>query len=355
MAGETRSPRPGEALDTEAVAGFLRSVLTDCEGPVRISQFPGGASNLTYLVTVGDRELVLRRPPFGTRARTAHDMQREYRVLSALHPVFPYCPRPVAACEDPAVIGEPFYVMERLSGTILRRELPPGLSLEPAAATALCRNLIDVHLELHNVDYRAAGLESFGKPAGYVERQVSGWSKRYRAARTDDVPDNEGLMSWLAGEMPADDPRPGVIHNDYKFDNVVLDSGPDGLRITGVLDWEMATLGDPLMDLGCSLAYWIEAGDPPRMAAARMMPTHLPGMLSRGELVAYYLERAGRADVDFRFYYAFGLFRLAAIVQQIYFRYVRGETADDRFAAFGGLCALLSGRADAVARGSAAI
>ena len=286
-ADEARAPRPGEELDDTAVAAYLREAVPNVEGPVSIRQFPGGASNLTYLVSVGDRELVLRRPPFGTRAKTAHDMDREYRILTALHPVYPYCPKPVAACDDPAVLGEPFYVMERIRGTILRRELPPDVCLTTDEAAALCRNLMDVHLELHEVDYVAAGLAEFGKPAGYVRRQVEGWSRRYRAALTDDVPDNEALMDWLASGQPPDDPRPGLIHNDYKFDNVVLNPGPEGLRITGVLDWEMATLGDPLMDLGCSLAYWIQADDPPPMMAARMMPTHLPGMLTRQALVDY--------------------------------------------------------------------
>lgn len=355
MADETRPPRPGEELDTAAVAAFLRAAVPGCDGPLSIRQFPGGASNLTYLVTAGDRELVLRRPPFGTRAKSAHDMAREYRVLSALHPVFPYCPRPIAACDDPAVIGEPFYVMERLPGIVLRRELPPGVTLTPGQAARLCRHLIAVHVELHGVDYEAAGLGSLGRPQGYVARQVTGWSERYRAARTPDVPDNETLMAWLAAEMPPDDPRPAVIHNDYKFDNVVLTPAPDGLRIRGVLDWEMATIGDPLMDLGCSLAYWIQADDPPPLAAARTMPTHLPGMLTRRELVACYLERAGRDATDLHYYYAFGLFRLAVIVQQIYFRFERGETADERFAGFGRLGTLLSRRAAAIAQGDAGL
>jgi aminoglycoside phosphotransferase (APT) family kinase protein len=355
MATETRPPRAGEALDQAALGHWLRAILPDAVDDPVIRQFPGGASNLTYLITVGGRDYVLRRPPFGTKAASAHDMEREYRILSALRPVYPYCPQPVAWCGDKAVLGEPFYLMERLSGTILRRELPPDLTLTRAAATALCRNLVDVHLELHRVDYEAAGLAGFGKPAGYVGRQVHGWSKRYRAARTDDVPDNEALMEWLAAHMPPDDPNPAVIHNDYKFDNVVLADEGGGLRIVGVLDWEMATLGDPLMDLGCSLAYWIEADDPPPLQLARMMPTQLPGMMTRRELVDYYLERAGRSGVSFDFYYAFGLFRLAVIVQQIYFRYVQGQTADPRFANFGQLCSLMSHRAAAVARGDASI
>ena len=355
MANETGSPRAGEELDATALDAFLRDALPAFGGPATVRQFPGGASNLTYLIAAGDQDYVLRRPPFGTKAASAHDMEREFRILSALHPVYPYCPRPVAWCGDAAVLGEPFYLMEKLPGTILRRELPDGLELDRDAAGALCRNLLDVHLELHAVDYTAAGLGNFGKPEGYVGRQVHGWSKRYRAAHTEDVPDNEELMAWLAAQMPADDPRPALIHNDYKFDNVVLETGTEGLRIVGVLDWEMATLGDPLMDLGCSLAYWIEAADPPEMMSARMMPTHLPGMMTRRELITYYLEHSHRAGVSFDFYYAFGLFRLAAIVQQIYVRFVRGQTTDRRFAGFGQLCTILSRRAAVVAGGDASI
>lgn len=348
---ETARPRPGEELDPVRVCEFLAQALPAYSGQPEIRQFPGGASNLTYLIKIGDQELVLRRPPFGTKARSAHDMGREYLVLSRLHSVFPYSPRPLALCEDPAVLGEPFYVMERLRGTILRRDLPTGLTLTPASARALCENLIDVHLELHQVDFVQAGLADLGHPDGYVERQVSGWSKRYRAARTDDVPDDEALMEWLADNMPQDFSGAAIIHNDYKFDNVVLKDDGGGLRIHGVLDWEMATLGDPWMDLGCSLAYWIEAGDPAPLQSVRMMPTHLPGMMRRSEIVDYYAARSGHDPGRFDFYYAFGLFRLAVIVQQIYYRYTHGQTSDPRFAGFGQLGAILSANAAAVAAG----
>ena len=346
---EPASPRRGEELDAEAIRRYLDAELPEFTGPVRVAQFPGGASNLTYLLRVGERQLVLRRPPFGTKARSAHDMGREFRVLSRLHDVFPYCPRPLSYCEDADILGEPFYVMERVEGIILRRDIPPGLALDADAARRLCRNLVDVHLELHAVDPDSAGLADLGKPAGYVSRQVEGWSRRYRNARTEDVPDNEALMEWLADAQPASTSRGAIIHNDYKFDNVVLH--PDDLRIIGVLDWEMATLGDPLMDLGCSLAYWIQADDPEALQQLRMMPTHLPGMMTRQEIVDYYGERSGMETGDFRFHYAFGLFRLAVIVQQIYFRFVRGQTHDERFAGFGRMCSLLSGTALAVSRG----
>ncbi len=352
---DTTRPRPGEELDAARIQGFLRQSLPEFAGPsgtLRIRQFPGGASNLTYLLQSGDRELVLRRPPFGTKARTAHDMGREFSVLRNLHAVFPYCPKPLVYCDDPEIVGEPFFLMERQRGVILRRDLPDGFELPPAQAKALCRKLLDVQLELHRIDYQSAGLGDLGRPQGYVKRQVEGWSKRYRASRTDDVPDNAALMSWLLEHMPAESTAASIIHNDYKFDNVVLEERAGEWRVRGVLDWEMATIGDPLMDLGCSLAYWIEAGDPPPMLAARMLPTHLPGMMSRSEVVAYYAAQSGRDVSDFRYYYVFGLFRLAVIVQQIYFRYVRGQTADPRFAGFGPLGTSLARNAEAIAAGT---
>jgi aminoglycoside phosphotransferase (APT) family kinase protein len=348
---EARPPRAGEELDSEAVARFLARELPGFSGPAEVAQFPGGASNLTYLLRAAGGQWVLRRPPSGTKARSAHDMAREYRILSRIHDAFPYAPRPVLFCADRAVLGEEFYLMERLQGRILRRELPAGMSLAPAQAEALCRNLVDVHLELHTIDPASAGLDELGRPEGYVARQVSGWSDRYRAARTHDVPDNEPLMAWLEANRPAEAARAAVIHNDYKFDNVVLRESRDGWHIVGVLDWEMATIGDPLMDLGASLAYWIQADDPPELQGIRMLPTHLPGMMRRRDLAAYYFDRAGLARVPFDFYYVYGLFRLAVIVQQIYYRFVLGQTRNPRFAPFGQFCTILSRTAESVAGG----
>lgn len=350
---EARAPRAGEELDAGRVADYLGSVLPGFAGPVEIAQFPGGASNLTYLVRSAAGEWVLRRPPFGTKARSAHDMGREYRILSRIHDAFPYAPQPLLFCADRDVLGEEFYLMERLKGLILRRDLPAGMALSPAQADALCRNLVDVHVELHAIDPETAGLGELGRPEGYVARQVAGWSERYRAARTDDVPDNEALMAWLKANRPPEAARAAIIHNDYKFDNVVLGETPDGWRITGVLDWEMATLGDPLMDLGASLAYWVQADDPEPLRQIRMLPTHLPGMMRRSEVVEYYCARAGLEPVRFDFYYVYGLFRLAVIVQQIYFRFVLGQTKNPRFAPFGQFCTVLSRSAEAVAAGKA--
>jgi aminoglycoside phosphotransferase (APT) family kinase protein len=340
-----RSVREGEALDAHRIGAYLGRTV-GLAGPVAVRQFPGGYSNLTYLVTVGDRELVLRRPPFGTKAAKAHDMGREYRILKALKPVYPYVPEALALCEDPEVIGAPFYVMERIRGIILRKELPDGLVYTPDRARALCRCFLEAHLELHRIDYTAAGLADLGRPAGYVRRQVEGWSGRYRAARTADAPDFEAVMTWLARHQPADSPRPGLVHNDFRLDNVVLDPA-DPVRIIGVLDWEMATIGDPLMDLGNSLAYWVEAGDSAEMHALRLMPTHIPGALTRAELAAAY----GRRIDDLVFYYAFGLFRLAVIAQQIYYRYFHGQTRDRRFAMLVFAVAALERRAAEVIAG----
>lgn len=337
---QAKQPREGEQLDASKVEDFLRGALPELAGPVQVKQFPSGASNLTYLIQVGGSELVLRRPPFGTKARSAHDMGREYRVLSRLNSVFPYCPKPLAYCEDEDVLGAPFYVMERLHGIIVRRDLPRGMSLDSRQAAQLSRNLLDVQYELHHVDYKAAGLEELGKPEGYVERQVKGWNQRYSAARTEDVPECRDVMAWLEDKMPAESALVGIIHNDYKFDNVVLD--PDNpLRIMGVLDWEMATLGDPLMDLGCSLAYWVQSDDPEELQAARMGPSHLEGMLTRQELIDRYAQKARISLDNFDFYYAFGLFRLAVIAQQIYYRYIQGQTRDERFKSFGRLVNVL--------------
>jgi len=324
------SIRSGEELDAQKVLEFLKASIPGLEGKIEIKQFPSGFSNLTYSVKVGDREMVLRRPPFGKKAKTAHDMGREYKILSALKPLFPYCPQPLVYTEDEFVMGCPFYVMERIPGIILRRDLPPGMELNVQEARTLSENLIKVQYQLHSVDYVKAGLADFGKPEGYVRRQVEGWSGRYRDARTPDAPDFEKIMQWLHDKMPGESGIVGIIHNDFKFDNAVLNpSNPT--EIIGILDWEMATLGDPLMDLGSSLGYWVEKDDPPSMQAIRQMPTHLDGMLTRKEQFALYGELMGVKSDKFDFYYCFGLFRLAVIAQQIYYRFYHGQTKDKRF------------------------
>jgi len=330
-AGEVRK---GEDLDAPKVEAFLRDTISDLEGDVAVRQFPSGASNLTYLVRVGEREMVLRRPPFGTKAKTAHDMGREYKVQKALGDVFPYCPRPLAYTEDPDVMGCPFYVMERVQGIILRKDIPEALHFGAEDVRRLCENLFRVLYELHSVDYRKVGLSDFGKPEGYVERQVAGWSRRYRGAHTPDVPAAEEVMTWLAEKMPPDTDTPCIIHNDFKFDNVVLDP-KNPLNIIGVLDWEMTTIGDPLMDLGGSLGYRMEAEGPEEMQLIRMLPTNPVGALKRREVAEFYAHLSGRSMQAYDFYRCFGEFKLAVIAQQIYYRFFHGQTQDKRFEVLG--------------------
>ncbi|MDQ8044438.1 MAG: phosphotransferase family protein [Solirubrobacteraceae bacterium] len=323
--------RDEDRFDAEAVDAWLRANATDFAptGLPEIQQFSKGASNLTYQLTYPELQLILRRPPAGAKIASAHDMGREFRVQRALKPTFPSVPEMVALCTDESVIGADFYVMQKLEGTILRSTIPPDLGLTPDGLGDLCRSFIDNLVTLHAVDPTQPGLAEIGRGEGYVARQVAGWSKRYRAAKTWNVPSFEKVMRWLDAHQPAD-VKNCVIHNDYRLDNVVL-APDDPSRIVGVLDWEMATLGDPLMDLGGALAYWIEAGDSGAMQWMRRQPTHAPGMLTRDEVVRYYGEQSGLAIDDWRFYEVFGLFRLAVIIQQIYRRYHLGQTTNPTF------------------------
>ncbi len=330
---ESGPVRSGEELDTQAVDGFLKRLDPSLFGVPVITQFPGGASNLTYLVRYDNREVVLRRPPFGHKAKSAHDMGREARIMTALKPHYPYVPEVLAFYKDAAILGSEFYVMERIRGLIPRQDLPEGLNFNEADTRQLCLNVLDKLIELHQVDWKVAGLESLGKGDGYVQRQISGWSDRYRKARTDNAVDFEGVMAWLAKNMPAQDSATCLIHNDFRFDNVVLDP-EHPMNVIGVLDWEMATLGDPLMDFGNSLAYWVQADDDETFKRMRRQPTHLPGMLTRQEAIDYYASRTGRKADDIAFYLIYGLFRLAVIVQQIYYRYHHGQTKNPAFKGF---------------------
>jgi len=331
VADGARPVRDEDAFDVPAVDAWLRQRTELPSGLPEVRQFSGGASNLTYLLRYDGRDLILRRPPAGTKAKGAHDMGREYRIQSGLKPVFRYVPTMVAHCNDDGVIGSEFYVMERVAGTIPdHHEL--RVDLTPDQTRQLGFTLIDTLAELHAVDPRAAGLSDLGKGAGYVERQVAGWSERYRKAKTWNVPSYERVMSWLAANQPGD-VRTCVIHNDFRLDNVVL-APDDPLKVVGVLDWELATLGDPLMDLGSALAYWVQADDDWAFRRFRLQPSDAPGMLTRDEIVAYYTERSGLKPENWPFYEVFGLFRLAVIAQQIYYRYHHKQTRNPRFKNF---------------------
>jgi len=328
----TRDVRSGEELDAEKLQAYLREQLPKVEGPLSIEQFPAGHSNLTYCIRIGDEQFVLRRPPFGSKVKSAHDMGREYRVLSKLHKVYGPAPEPLVYCDDGDVIGAPFYLMRRVEGIILRKALPRGMEIAPELARAMSESFIDNLAALHALDHNEIGLADLGKPQGYVQRQVAGWTKRYEGSRTDDIAEVEPVAKWLSENMPPEGAA-SLIHNDYKFDNVVL-AADDLTNIVGVLDWEMSTLGDSLMDLGTAISYWIDPDDPDDLQLIRWGPTTLPGCLSRRQLVDRYAQQTGRDTSNIVFYLAFAFFKTAVIAQQIYYRYHQGLTKDERFAFF---------------------
>ena len=330
--------REEDRFDVAAMHAWLRGYVGFDELP-EVMQFRSGASNLTYLLKYPGRELVLRRPPIGMKAASAHDMKREFLIQSRLQPVYPLVPYMVALCDDQSVIGSDFYVMDRVVGDIFRRDIPE--SVTAADVSVMADSLINGLVQLHAVD--ASILSELNKGHGYVQRQVEGWSKRYRNALTDDVPNGEKVMAWLDANRP-DDVDSCVIHGDWRIDKVVFDL--EQARIVGVLDWELATVGDPLMDLGSALAYWVDRDDEPAFASLRRQPSHLPGMPTREEFVARYVQLSGRACADFTFYEVFGLFRLAVIIQQIWARYRAGQTTNPAFAGFGDAVNTLINRAE---------
>jgi len=342
--------RAGEELDMARVDAWMKGRVPHLQGQAEVTQFSGGASNWTYRLKYANGDYILRRPPAGTKAKGAHDMGREFRVQQALKPVYPVVPTMIGLCEDESVTGSEFYVMERIAGIIPRKNMPRGLKLDVATTRTLCTNVLDKLLELHRVDVKASGLDSLGKGSGYCRRQIEGWSERYTRARTWNVPSYKRVMAWLKERTPEDVANV-VIHNDWRFDNVVL-SEQDPTHVIGVLDWEMATLGDPLMDLGNALAYWIHDDDNALLKATRRQPTHIPGMLRREEVVEYYLDRSGirMNRADWTFYEVYGLFRLAVIVQQIYYRYHHGQTRNPAFKNFWILANYLDWRCKALIR-----
>jgi aminoglycoside phosphotransferase (APT) family kinase protein len=338
--GDTSTVREGEDLDWPRLVAWLRERLPACGiggldvslDPV-VTQFPGGHSNLTYLVRFGDAEIVIRRPPFGPVPPTAHDMAREFRWLSAMNRVFPLAPRPYLLCDDLDVVGAVFYAMERRTGLVIRAAEPPQLENQPDARRAISEAMIDTLASLHRVDVAAGGLSGLGKPAGFVERQVRGWSERWERSQTEPLPEMDALAAWLRDRLPPDPERPAVVHGDFKLDNVMVDPANVG-RIVAVFDWEMSALGDPLVDLGIFLAYW-QPTSPPEQRDALTAVTDRKGYLTRDEIVDRYASQSGRSASTVRYYEIFALFKIAVVIQQIYYRYVKGQTADERFAAFG--------------------
>ena len=325
--------RQGEELDGQALASFLRDRLEGGGSPLAVEQFAGGHANLTYLLRFSELEYVLRRPPLGTKAAKSHDMGREYKVLSVLHQAFPLAPQAFLYCEDPSVVGAPFFIMERRRGTVVRRTVPEayGGGEDPAVNRTLSEVLVDTLVDFHAVDYRAIGLEGIGRPEGFMARQVTGWSDRYDRSRTSEIDCVKDLTGWLADKRP-ESPSPTLVHNDWRLDNMMLDPGDPG-RVVAVFDWDMCTLGDPLADLGTLLSLWIEAGE--GLENMAIMPSHVPGFMTRQEAIERYGERSGRDVSRIVYYRVFGMFKMAVIAQQIYYRFKRGETTDSRFEPFG--------------------
>jgi aminoglycoside phosphotransferase (APT) family kinase protein len=344
---DTRPVRDSEQLEWPRVDAWLREHLAgqaiaglDPAAPMAVEQFPGGHSNLTYLVRFGEAELVLRRPPFGPVAPTAHDMAREFRWLAAVHPVFPLAPRVLALCEDVSVIGSVFYVMERRHGIVVRHDEPPPIKDNPEVRTRVSGAMVDALAALHAIDIEAAGLSHLGKPGGFVERQVKGWSERWRRSQTGALPEMDDLIAWLARELPSNPEAPGIVHGDFKLDNVMLAADEPG-RLVAVFDWEMTALGDPLVDLGIFLAYWV-AVPPGGARDALTTVTSRPGYFSRDQIIERYGRASTRDLSTLRYFEVFALFKIAVVIQQIYYRFVVGQTDDPRFAVFGDRVAALA-------------
>jgi aminoglycoside phosphotransferase (APT) family kinase protein len=336
MSDNTIAVREGEAFDTARVLEYLRAQIPGIPaGDLEVRQFPTGASNLTYLLRVDGWTAVLRRPPLGPVPPKAHDMEREGKLLHRLNAVFPLAPRPLLICTDAEVIGAPFTVMEYRPGIVVDARLPKGTEATPELGRKMAEAVVDTLVQLHRVDYRAAGLEEMGRPEGFMQRQVDGWIGRYEKAATDEIPEVEPLIHRIRDGVP-DGGAAGatVIHNDFKLNNLIFDPAELG-RVTAVVDWEMATVGDPLFDLAIFLSYWIDSSDPPAMQALMPSVTSLPEFPGRDALQEMYAAKSGRDLSGLDWYMTFSYFKLAVILQQIYARYVRGQTSDPRFAGFG--------------------
>ena len=330
---ETIKVREGEDFDLTAVERYMRTYIQGLpEGELEVWQFPSGASNLTYLVKIGGWEGVLRRPPLGPVPPKAHDMGRESKLLMKLHDAFPLAPKPYFFCEDESVIGAPFYVMERREGVTVDSSFPEGVEPTEELRRGMSRMVVDTLVELHAVDWREAGLEDFGRPEGFLERQVKGWIGRYDKAKTEEIEEVGPLSEWISRDIPESPPAT-IVHNDYKLNNLLLN--PEDLtEVRAVLDWEMTTIGDPLFDLAVSLSYWVEAGDSQELKEVLPTVASTPGFMTRKEFIERYADKSGRDVSDMHWYMVFGYFKLAVILQQIYARWHKGQTKDERFANF---------------------
>jgi aminoglycoside phosphotransferase (APT) family kinase protein len=345
--------RVGEKLDPAALDLYLRRNLAaqcsefDPTSPIEIKQFPGGHSNLTYLIGYGDQEFVLRRPPVGPVAPTAHDMPREYKLLSVINPHFPLAPKPILLCEDVSIIGVPFYLMERRRGFIVRFKVPGRIGENLGLRRRLSEAMVDTLVALHAVDIQATGIVNIGKPEGFVSRQVRGWADRWQRSKTGELPEMDHVIQWLVDRIPPDSDNATIVHNDFKLDNLML-ADDDPSRVVAVLDWEMCTVGDPLVDVGLALTYWTmrggNEGEANQNSSLRAV-TNGPGWMTREEIIERY-EKKTSSDLSLiAFYETFARFKVAVVIQQIYFRYRQGQTRDERFRNFDGLVRALTAEA----------
>jgi aminoglycoside phosphotransferase (APT) family kinase protein len=351
---DTTPVRTGEELNLALLANYLSEHLGDLvstsSAAIEIKQFPGGHSNLTYLVSYGDHDFVLRRPPVGPVAPTAHDMPREFKLLAAIHPHFPLAPKPVLLCEDLSIIGVPFYLMERRRGLIVRHEIPNQIGLNRELRRRISDSVIDTLAALHAVDIQSTGIVQIGKPLGFVTRQVNGWAERWQRSKTSELLEMDQVVEWLRARIPADNVAAAtIVHNDFKLDNIMLDEA-DPARVVGVLDWEMCTVGDPLVDVGLFLCYWTMKGTEQNSSLRAV--TNGPGWLTREEVIKRYEAQTGRDLSHIAFYETFARFKVAVVIQQIYFRYFKGQTKDERFRNFDALVRELANEAIQLARQS---
>jgi aminoglycoside phosphotransferase (APT) family kinase protein len=361
VGSDSTAVRAGEELDLSALDRYLREHLTELDptSPITLEQFPGGHSNLTYLIRFGDQEFVLRRPPVGPVARTAHDMPREYKLLAVIHPLFPLAPEPVLLCEDTSVIGVPFYLMERRRGFIVRQRVPDQIGEDVDLRRRLSEAVVDTLIDLHAVDIKASGIVNIGKPEGFVTRQVRGWADRWQRSKTSDLPPMDRVIDWLVERIPPDTSEGAtIVHNDFKLDNLML-AEDDPARVVAVLDWEMSTVGDPLVDVGLLLTYWTmraagkgESESQADSNRSLRAVTNGPGWMTREEMIERYETKTGRDLSGIVFYETFARFKVAVVIQQIYFRYLQGQTHDERFRNLDGLVKGLADEALALAKQS---
>jgi aminoglycoside phosphotransferase (APT) family kinase protein len=346
---DTIPVREDERFDVGKMQQYLANKLPGIDESKKLSvrQFGGGAANLTYLLNYQSHEYVLRRPPLGPVAKSSHDMSREYTALSALSSVFPYAPEVYLYNDDLQIIEAPFFIMERKRGIVIRNEFPDRFLKNPNSARQISEALVDALVEFHAIDYKKIGLSGLGKPEGFIERQIDGWYSRWNAAKLDENEQMDEMYQWLKENNPKRTEY-ALIHNDYKLDNTMYDVN-DPSKLVAIFDWDMCTLGDPLSDLGALLTYWSEPSDPPYFQKIAMMPTADIGFLTRKELVHRYTTKSGRSVQDINFYHALGLFRLVVIIAQIYIRFVKKQTKDQRFAGFGQLIPLVIRAARAAA------